>query len=629
MEKHNRGVASLRPFNGRGQITIFIVVGIIILFLVGFVLLIASEQQKGLRIFREKESEVQQFIGLCLESTAKEAITTIGITGGYIDVPENIRINDRSYFSFAPDTEPKIPLWHYRGQPRIPAKESIEMNISKYIADNINTCLGNFESFKDRFIFQPKRNITAETTIGKTDVSVKLNYPLEMKEKATGAISNAAPVSRTLNVKLGRMHDMAVDILKSENRLNFFENLTIDLLSSSSDFPFTGMDFGCTPKTWKKSQLISFAKDMVYYNIQQVAAQGNRFRFFGSGNVYAMNNFIMPMENTYPDIGAVFFYSRDSRFELHVNPNDVEILRSNMGRSQYKLLKSLCINMYHFTYDIEFPVLATLKDENAFNGEGFVFNFAFPVTINHNKGDKKEFSRAVFESPTIDYDFCSDVSDSVVDIRVADAYTFEEIYNADLEYKCVKYLCELGSTTADAGIYRLRAKLPAACTNGLLTARKEGYLEGTAVYEGGDYIEVPVKPLRKLRVDFVKHDSDNFARAEELQPGETVALTVTGITEPNIEQFYSSDSAVNEIELVEGNEKYHIEAILMQDNERIIGGYIGDAELNYKDMADKSKITLHLLQYMPIAVTEEQQQAAAAYLFEDKSYQEALKPTFS
>jgi len=50
----------------RGQITTFIVVGIIILFAVGFVLYAASIRPE-LRIFAEKETELQQFIGLCLD----------------------------------------------------------------------------------------------------------------------------------------------------------------------------------------------------------------------------------------------------------------------------------------------------------------------------------------------------------------------------------------------------------------------------------------------------------------------------------------------------------------------------------------------------------------------------------
>jgi len=432
----------------RGQITTFIVVGIIILFAVGFVLYAASIRPE-LRIFAEKETELQQFIGLCLEDTAEEAITVIGTTGGYLEIPDNIAINERAYFAFAPRTEPRIPLWYYRGEPRIPTKQFIADQISRYIEDNIQFCLGDFDIFKDRLELKLIGNVTAETTIEEREVFVKLNYPLETKEKLTGEITRHDFVGRNIDVKLGRMHDMAIDILRAENRLTFFENITIDLLASRSDFPFTGMEFDCSPKSWRKSELVNAARDTVFYNIRRITVEGNDFIPFNNDNEYARNHFIMPMEKRYTDLDVAFSSSLTSRFELHVRPNDREILRSNVGRSQNPLLRFFCINTYHFTYDIEYPVLATLKDDNAFDDEGFLFNFAFPVTIIKNKGEKRDFSLTQFQSEDLVYEFCQETAATTVDIRVKDAFTFEELYQVPVDYKCVRLLCELGETTAD------------------------------------------------------------------------------------------------------------------------------------------------------------------------------------
>ena len=616
-------------YKKRGQITTFIVVGIIVLFVVGFVLFVASEQQLGLRIFREEETEIHQFMGLCLEDISKQAIFYVGLTGGYVNVPEEMKLDEKSYFSFAPKAEPKIPLWYYKGVPRFPKKELMEEVISNYTLENIDACLENFDVFRDKFDITVTGDVTVETKITDTAVLLELNYPLEVKEKATGIISKVTSVARAHNVKLGRMYDMAVDILREEARQLFFENFTIDLLAARDDFPFTGMDFGCNPKTWKKSELIGIAKDMIYYNVQQVTVQGNRFRLFDNSDVYARNNFIMPMENTYPDIGVTFFYPRQARFELHVRPNDREILRSNTGRSQSSILRLFCITMYHFTYDIEYPLLVTLKDERAFDTEGFIFNFAFPVTINHNEGDKTDFSTTVFESPSLGNEFCTDKADTVVDIRVVNKYTFEELHNADVEYKCVRLLCEIGTTTADLGIYRLRESLPAGCTNGLLIARKEGYLDGGAVYEGGNSIDIPIKPLKNFKVKILVHDSTDFSRVEELQIGDEVMIAIKGVTEPDVEQYFIGSSDFDEIQLVDGAETYRIEAMIIQDEERIVGGYIGDWAVAYSEIIDKTGLTFHLVKYLPLAVTEAQQQAAAEYLFSSADYQLALRPTFS
>ncbi|MBS3115615.1 hypothetical protein J4482_03190 [Candidatus Woesearchaeota archaeon] len=615
----------------KGQITVFIVVGIIILFVVGFALYI-SGIQPGLRVFTEKESELQQYIGFCLEDVSQQAIVLIGNTGGYLEVPENIRINEQSYFSFSTRGEPKIPLWYYRGQPRIPTKESISTQISDYVTQNVNSCLKNFESFKDRFNFRMVGNISAETMINENDVFVKLNYPVESENKITGERTRNEFVARNIGVKLGKIYSMAADILESETRKTFFENLTMELLSASADrFPFTGMEFSCKPHTWKKSDMIDIAKSAVYYNIQQVTVAGNSVKLFDAGNIYSANHLVFPLSKTYSDIVAAFFYPRESRFELHVRPNDQPLLRSNMGRSQEKLLGFFCINTWHFTYDIEYSVLSTLRDAAAFNGDGFSFNFAFPVTINHNAGDKREFTPSQFESPDVDYDFCTTTNDRTVDIRAKDATTYEELYGAVVEYKCVRFLCGLGNTTSDMGAYRLRTKIPSACTNGELSALLDGYMHGKTVYEGTDYAEILMMPVKKFKVNFNKYDSDNFNRVEQLPKGDSVVVVITSLSDPDFEQVYSTESSedVSEIELINWDHTYHIEAFLIQDGQRVIGGYVGDWNVKYPDIAGKSTVTFNLVQKIPIAVSEEEQANAALYLSDDKSYQEQLKPTFS
>ena len=613
----------------RGQITVFIVVGIIILFVVGFALYIAGIQP-SLNVFTEKDSEIQQYIGSCLENTAQQALVRIGITGGYLEVPENIKINEDSYFSFSKRGEPKIPLWYYRGQPKIPTKDFITKQISEYIAKNINSCINNFVSFKDRFSFRFLGNISAEAAINENDVFIKLDYPIEFENKFTGEKIKSSSVARNLNVKLGRMYSMAIAILESETKTTFFENLTIELLSASADkFPFTGLEFSCRPHTWKKSDLITFAQSTLYYSVQQVTVAGNRFKLFDTKNLYSVNHFVFPMSKTYSDIGAAFFYPRDSRFELHVRPNDRPLLRSNMGRSQDRLLRFFCINAWHYTYDIEYAVLATLKDASAFNGAGFLFNFAFPVTINHNQGDKKEFTSSQFEAPEVDYDFCETTNENIVDIRVKDATTYEELYGAAINYKCVRFLCELGNTTSNMGAYRLRTRLPSACTNGELSAELEGYMPGKTVYRGTDYSEVLVMPVKKFKVNFNKYDSSNFNNGESLPRGDSAMVIITSPSNPDFEQIYATETNITEIELINWDHTYHIEAFLIQDGQRVIGGYSGDWNVQYPEIVGKSTVTFNLVQVIPVAVTEDEQANAMMYLFDDKSYQETLKPVFS
>ena len=50
--------------------------------------------------------------------------------------------------------------------------------------------------------------------------------------------------------------------------------------------------------------------------------------------------------------------------------------------------------------------------------------------------------------------------------------------------------------------------MPEACSFGLLTANADGYLEGSTVYDGSSFVEIFMKPVKKFKVNIVKHDSD-------------------------------------------------------------------------------------------------------------------------
>ncbi len=611
----------------KGQITSFIIIGILLLFSVGL-LIYVSQLRGGITIFAQQESPLQQYIGTCLELTAKDAINLIGATGGYMEVPENIAINERAYFAFAPKTQPKIPLWYYRQEPRVPTMTSIESNISQYIVDNINSCLGDFTEFKSQFELSSRGNISAETIVSETGVTIELNYPLETRELQSGVISRTDFVTRAIEVRLGRMYAMAVDILRSENQQLFFENLTVELLSTHPDIPFTGTEFSCAPRQWRKSQVINTAKNIISANFPQVTVEGNPRTLFDSNNLYARNHFIFSLSQRYSGISTVFQYPTSARFEMHVNPRDTEYMKSNVGQSI-----GFCINSYHFSYDIEYPLLVSLRDANAFDNEGFIFNFAFPVTIDSNKGVKQDIPYSVIDSPDLLYDFCQTTDGSSVDVRVSDSFTYEQIYGANVKYNCVRYSCDLGQTKSDGGAYRVLAQLPSSCETGLLVAEKEGYLSGNAVYRDTSYVEIPMTPLKTLRVNVQKFDDTDFLNPREIDNGEDVIVTIRGISHPTLDQAYSTENSdLNEIQLVYGEAEYRIEALIVRHGatqDTLTGGYVGTFSVSYSDIADATELTINVVQKTPIAVTEDEQIAAADYLFNNADYQAALKPIFN
>jgi hypothetical protein len=182
-------------------------------------------------------------------------------------------------------------------------------------------------------------------------------------------------------------------------------------------------------------------------------------------------------------------------------------------------------------------------------------------------------------------------------------------------------------TRPEAGTYRLKAQLPSACTGGILRANAPGYLEGLAVYDGSAYAEVMMKPLKKFKVSFVKHRTNDFSKTSAVDEArEVVSVHIKG--PDNYEEFllYPSEEEV-ELELIFENAEYDLEIYLLEDSERITGGYAGKWSPTYAEMFGTDELTFHIAQIMPIPVSLIEQGEAVTYI-DTGDYKEALKPTF-
>ena len=244
----------LKKRGRKAQITLFIILGIIILFAVGFTLLLT--QRPGIiKIIPKEEIPVETFTRECVEDVGKLAIQILASQGGYIEIPDDIRLNPRAHLALVPFGEPKIPYWYYREQNRVPTIEFMQDQISNYVEANINTCLNDFESFQQQYEITAPANISTRTTIGDQTVLIALNYPVDLKERVGVEIFKLGAVSGEIPVRLGRMHALAKDIMRGENRDVYFENQTMNLMALNPDIPFSGLLLDCRPKTWRRSEI--------------------------------------------------------------------------------------------------------------------------------------------------------------------------------------------------------------------------------------------------------------------------------------------------------------------------------------------------------------------------------------
>jgi len=134
----------------RGQISIFI----IFLFVLGisvFFIVFLGKEEVGSSVKTDVEKElsvddhnVRNFVENCVTKTSKEALFYLGFVGGNLK-PDPFEI----YYNF--DDSLKVPYFYIEGNNNIPVpyKERYWTNlIDRYINNNLDVCIDNFESFE-------------------------------------------------------------------------------------------------------------------------------------------------------------------------------------------------------------------------------------------------------------------------------------------------------------------------------------------------------------------------------------------------------------------------------------------------------------------------------------------------
>src|SRR3989344_3287952 len=135
----------------RGQVTVFIIVGILILFITAgifFVVRSTTTEQltavQGETPLASDFGSLQSFVNRCLQQTATDGVRYIGFRGGYYTV--HPPFNDLLFF--------QLPYYFDLGQQQFPSKTVIAQQMESYVEENLDTCLRNFTLFtKEGFSF--------------------------------------------------------------------------------------------------------------------------------------------------------------------------------------------------------------------------------------------------------------------------------------------------------------------------------------------------------------------------------------------------------------------------------------------------------------------------------------------
>lgn len=408
--------------------TIFIIVGIVILFAFAGILYF-SKSSVTERFTTEGDPVLaqvpQEFVPLkaytdtCLTQIAKRGLRIAGEQGGYIYpdlVGEYSATNptDAEGISLEPA---KIPYWHYNTlpntarevafsslQPSLDADDdpemSIEAQLGRYVDEKLSGCLHNYEPFAQQgFQVQVVSTPETEVNVGESTVNFLLN--LEVDATKGEAQHTIEQFYVKIPLRLRHYYDVAAEIATVQTNHSFLERQALDLITVYSAVdpnqlpPTDAVTFDMLPTAyWQEAEVKEKVKGMLLSNVPLLRYLGgtNFYRYEYEQDTQAVvdlrdlyqknyDNMIIPLEKG-NDLSVNFdYFGWEPYFDMNDKGGRIE---PSSFPIHYEVLH-MGMNHYLSTYDVSYPVLVTLRDPAAFDGEGYNFVFALESNIRNNE----------------------------------------------------------------------------------------------------------------------------------------------------------------------------------------------------------------------------------------------------
>ncbi|MFC1704954.1 hypothetical protein ACFLZ6_01345 [Nanoarchaeota archaeon] len=218
----------------KAQVTLFIIVGLVIVILVGIVYSVTkSAKDAETRAETTKTEEVrfetqpvQVFVENCLDKAIKEGLILLGNQGGRLTKEQGgtlsrfRNINNVSYAIYPPSPfiEDPYSLGLY-GDNNLPpltreGSQSMQLQLERFVVNEMDKC--NLSTFESQAIKINKGTPIADATLAKDNVDVRLTYQLDVESIATGAKTTLKDFRKSKKVRLGRIYELVSDLITLE-----------------------------------------------------------------------------------------------------------------------------------------------------------------------------------------------------------------------------------------------------------------------------------------------------------------------------------------------------------------------------------------------------------------------------
>jgi len=199
----------------RGQITIFIVLGIIILAVTGISFFIFNSFSPV--VGAPDSASIENFIQTCIDSSLEEAVNTVAKNGGY-----------SSFTKSFTDSLFKVKYWYFVGDSIMPSLKAIEEQIAIETRSLLDNCLDDFNVFKKEGYEVINSNIVSDDAEVLTDAysawdnlpiitisndNIRALFPMQLILRK-GEVSKLFDIyAGGVNVPFGLFYDLSKEII--------------------------------------------------------------------------------------------------------------------------------------------------------------------------------------------------------------------------------------------------------------------------------------------------------------------------------------------------------------------------------------------------------------------------------
>jgi len=438
----------------KGQIAIYVIVALVIVagILVFFFV-------RGRFMISEVPAEfvpIYEFYESCIEYEAESAADLAGSQGGGIFLDDYVPGSEYAPFSSHLNFLGfPVPYWFYVSgnglvMEDVPTESEIEREMERFIEERVNDC--DFEEFYARGYYVELGEPEVKVEIEDERLVVDVNAAV-VATNGEGVSARRTEHSVDVNSKFGKFFEIAKRIYAEEREGAFLEDYALDVLNIYA--PVDGVELDCGAVVWTTSEVVDDLKDGLEANIGAIKLDGDYYKLSEKRREY----YVIDEE---VDESVNFLYSGNwpTKVEIHGADDEIMIARP-VGNQAGASLMGFCYVPYHFVYDISFPVVIQVYDDEE------IFQFPVAVIIDDNLPRKAEFGELVLEE---EEDEVCDFKTEEIEVSLFDVNL--NPVDGEISYVCFDNQCSLGKTVNGKFV----GGAP-ACYNGYLDVRAEGYVD--------------------------------------------------------------------------------------------------------------------------------------------------------